>query len=40
LQHLMSGNWDEDFLFFPPGMQIQPSYNDDVIEVAPLQEPY
>jgi len=35
LQRFLNGNWNEDFLIVPPGKQIQASYDDNVIELAP-----
>ena len=34
LQRFINGDWNEDFLIVPPGKRIQPSYDDNVIELA------
>jgi hypothetical protein len=38
LQRLLSGNWDEDFLLIPPGHQIRPAYNDQIVRTTPATE--
>jgi len=38
LRRFLNGDWNEDFLIVPPGIQIQSAYNDDVIEAALLTE--
>ena len=36
LRRFVNGDWNEDFLIVPPGKQIQPSYDDNVIKTAAL----